>query len=225
MSEPRHITDWASFVEKLHQQFITVDPTYLARNKLHALKQTGTVREYSIKFRNLQIQIQDMSIPDALDRYIRGLKEFGFKVWRRHFSTLEPALVYAEELDMEVQQKASLNSSSRGREGNTSRPSQSYYRALPPHESYHSRPHYPQRDSRPEPANYGPEPTPMELGTMQRDIPRMSDSDHDRHRQQDLCFFCHKPGHRAGRCPRKEYRDMKTGKTAGGSHPCGKTTP
>jgi hypothetical protein len=55
---------------------------------------------------------------------------------------------------MEVRQKASLNSSSRGREGSTSRPSQAYYRALPPQRNY----------------NRGP--TPMELGMVQRERER-----------------------------------------------------
>lgn len=41
---------------------------------------------------------------------------------------------------------------------------------------------------------------------VQRDQ-SMSESDRDRHMQQNLCFYCHKPGHRAARCPAKEYWD------------------
>jgi hypothetical protein len=109
MSDPPQITDWESFVTKLRQQFVHMDQKWIARNTITRLTQTGNVRDYSVKFRNLLIQIPDMSQPDALDRYIRGLKDFAFKVWRKKFVDLDVAMVYAEELDLEVQSKSILN--------------------------------------------------------------------------------------------------------------------
>jgi hypothetical protein len=44
-------------------------------------------------------------MPDAWTN-ILGLKDFAWKVWRKKFTNLEEAMVYAEELDLEVQQKS-----------------------------------------------------------------------------------------------------------------------
>jgi hypothetical protein len=85
------ITDWASFIQKLRAQFITADPSWLARDGLHALRQKASVREYSVRFRELRLQIKNMSGTDALDTFIRGLKDVGFKVRRRKCATLREA--------------------------------------------------------------------------------------------------------------------------------------
>jgi hypothetical protein len=206
MSEPPQITDWESFTTKLRQQFVHLDQKWVARNNLHSLKQAGSVRDYSVKFRNLQIQIPDMAAADALDRYIRGLKDFAWKVWRRKFTTLEEAMVYAEELDLEIQQKHALNRGSnfgRDKPRPESRTYQHDFQPAPRHVPWQPReePHDFHRGG----------PTPMELGMLRNNPPRMDDAERARHLQQDLCFFCHKPGHRASRCPANEYRDTSTG--------------
>jgi hypothetical protein len=187
MSDPPQITDWESFVTKLRQQFVHMDQKWIARNTITRLTQTGNVRDYSVKFRNLLIQIPDMSQPDALDRYIRGLKDFAFKVWRKKFVDLDVAMVYAEELDLETQQKSILNG--RGdlvKIRHDRQPGVGY-----------SRPVAWQPRSAPRAAAYGG-PAPMELGALV-----MNETERTRHMKQDLCFNCHKPGHRANLCPHK----------------------
>jgi hypothetical protein len=124
MADPPQIVDWESFTTKLKQQFVHMDQKWLARNQMFSLKQVGNVRDYSVRFRNLLILIPDMSAPDALDKYIRGLKDFAWKVWRRKFLTLEEAMLYAEELDLEVQQKHVVR--------------RSYYEAGPDERNYNS---------------------------------------------------------------------------------------
>jgi hypothetical protein len=185
MADPPQIIDWESFVTKLRQQFVHMDAKWLARNAITKLIQSTNVREYSVKFRNLLIQIPDMSGPDALDRYIRGLKDFAFKVWRRKFTNLSEAMVYAEELDLETQQKAVL--SGRGDQVKT--------RNDRPTGAAFSRPVAWQPRAAPRAAVYGG-PAPMELGAL-----RMNETERNRHMKQDLCFNCHKPGHRANQCP------------------------
>jgi hypothetical protein len=187
MTDPPQIVDWETFTTKLRQQFVHLDQKWVARNTLHGLKQTVSVRDYSVKFRNLMILIPDMSIPDALDKYVRGLKDFAFKVWRRKFTSLEEAMVYAEELDLEVQQKSIL----------TGRSVIGYRKRADQYGPIASRP-VPWQ-SRPEPTGFHRDgPIPMELGVM-----RMSGTERNRHYEQDLCFNCHKRGHRSDRCPSK----------------------
>jgi hypothetical protein len=198
MSEPPQIHDWDSFVAKLRQQFVALNARWIARNQMHTLKQVGSVREYSVKFRNLRLQIPDMSQADAFDRYVRGLKDHAHKVWRKKWETLEAAMVYAEELDLESQQKQALSRSS------------NFGRDKPRLEQRHEEQRHMPWQSKSEPRNFHRGgPTPMELGMLRRDPPRpaqtrMNDAERARHMDQDLCFFCHKPGHRANRCPSKK---------------------
>ena len=194
MKDPPQITGWDSFVTKLREQFKHMDQEFIARNAIHGIKQTHSAREYSVKFRGLQNLIPDMSPPDALDKYIRGLKDFAWKVWRKKFTTIEEAIVYAEELDLEIQQKHVLNKgstpSSTTTSGKPHRPPQHSYPAAIP-----SRPWQPRHEAR----NFDRGgPTPMVLGVM-----RMTETERTRHMLQDLCFHCHKTGHRANVCPSK----------------------
>jgi hypothetical protein len=191
MADPPQIGNWVDFVFKLRTQFVHMDQKWVARNAMHSIKQLTSVREYSVKFRNLQILIPDMSAADALDKFIRGLKDFAWKVWRRKFTTLEEAMVYAEELDLEVQQKSVLCGKYDRADvlRKSTRPGQSFggnHRFIP-------------QQSRAVPS---PAPrvlaVPMDLGVI-----RMNDAEKSKHMQDGLCFNCHKPGHRANHCPKK----------------------
>jgi hypothetical protein len=187
MTDPPQITDWESFTTKLRQQFVHLDQKWVARNTMHTIKQVGNVRDYSVKFRNLLILIPDMSSADALDRYVRGLKDFSWKVWRRKFVSIEEAMVYAEELDLETQQKSIV----------TGRGDPAKKRVFGNYGVVASRPVAWQPRAAPRAAASGG-PTPMELGVL-----RMTETERNRHMEQDLCFTCHKPGHRSNACPSK----------------------
>jgi hypothetical protein len=192
MKVPPEIKDWESFITKLRAQFMQMDQKFIARNQMHALQQQGSVREYSVKFRNLHLLIPEMSEEDAIDRYIRGLKDFAWRVWRKKYTDLDKAMIYAEELDLEVRQKHLLSTGSTNSNGKLTRGTQEDVRVAP-----RRVPWQPRTEAKSAFTRGGP--TPMELGVL-----RMDESERSRHMQQSLCFNCHKPGHIANVCPAKK---------------------
>lgn len=200
MGDDPQLTTWDQFVLRLREQFVHLDQKWIARNQIHTFVQSGTVRDYTVKFRSLMLLIPDMSKADALDRYIRGLKDWTWKVWRRKFDTIEQAMIYAEELDLEAQQKLVLMRKSHKHAAVSSSSKQSFPLAL------RTTAWQPRGGNRGH-GNHAPrgESTPMELGVL-----RMNETERERHIAQDLCFNCHKPGHRSNVCPTKD-RSTKEG--------------
>jgi hypothetical protein len=77
-----------------------VDPITTRRNQLDALKQDGNVTQYSQRFRQLRMQIYDMSEPEALHRYTEGLKQEVRRAVRiARVTTVEEAMVVAARAD------------------------------------------------------------------------------------------------------------------------------
>lgn len=58
----------------LKNTFTSINNKKEARNQLAGLKQTGSVSEYTMKFRRLVYQANDVNEAEQLDRYTRGLK-------------------------------------------------------------------------------------------------------------------------------------------------------
>jgi hypothetical protein len=69
-----NIKTWNDFKASLQAHFYPIDPVKHARDKLHHLTQTGSVRDYTAAFRHLVAIIGNMSEDEKLDRYVRGLK-------------------------------------------------------------------------------------------------------------------------------------------------------
>jgi Ty3 transposon capsid-like protein len=68
------VKTWADFQTSLKAHFYPVDPIKHARDQLHPLQQTGSVRDYTATFRQLTAIIGTMAEDEKLDRYVRGLK-------------------------------------------------------------------------------------------------------------------------------------------------------
>ncbi|KAL8125228.1 hypothetical protein AgCh_012780 [Apium graveolens] len=59
---------------ELKEQFLPLNASWLARESLRNLKQTGTVRDYLKEFISLLLDIKNMSDEDKLFNFLAGLK-------------------------------------------------------------------------------------------------------------------------------------------------------
>jgi retrotransposon gag protein/zinc knuckle protein len=71
---PTSRCQWDLFKQSLQDQFQPVNSTKTARTRLDQLKQKTSVRIYNTEYRELMVQIPDMSEADRLHNYLRGLK-------------------------------------------------------------------------------------------------------------------------------------------------------
>jgi len=65
---------WQNLKTILKNTFTPVNRQKEARNQLAGLKQTGSVSEYTMKFRRLVSQANDVNEAEQLDKYTKGLK-------------------------------------------------------------------------------------------------------------------------------------------------------
>ncbi|KAG0865855.1 hypothetical protein G6F15_012815 [Rhizopus arrhizus] len=91
---------WVSFRSSFIKEFCPKNTEQTARDKLAVLQQHFTVSQYISEFRTLQLQIQDMSSGDALDRFVRGLQP-GLRVSVR--SRFPDSLESAESMALAIE--------------------------------------------------------------------------------------------------------------------------
>jgi len=101
LPETERITTWDSFKTAMREQFSPINPIKIARDQLAELRQTGGVREYTSKFRQLCTIISpEISEWEKFDRYVRGLKpRVRREVELRDISTFVEAVKLAEKVD------------------------------------------------------------------------------------------------------------------------------
>ena len=68
------IDSWEDLKRELRDQFFPENVEYIARKKLLALKQTGSIREYVRQFSTLMLDIRGMSEKDKTFLFINGLQ-------------------------------------------------------------------------------------------------------------------------------------------------------
>jgi hypothetical protein len=66
---------WSDFRDQLIREFRPRNENMVIRRRLHQMRQTGSVEEYTRKFRELVVQIDDMSAADQIHFYCSGLKQ------------------------------------------------------------------------------------------------------------------------------------------------------
>ena len=67
------IKTWDTFQGELRLNFCPLNQVKLARDRLHSLRQTGSLREYIREFRNCTLEIVGMAEDEKLDRFVRHL--------------------------------------------------------------------------------------------------------------------------------------------------------
>lgn len=68
------LSTWEAFVSGIKAHFYPINPVKMARDQLHSLTQTTSVRDYTASFRHLCTIIGTITNEEMLDRYVRGLK-------------------------------------------------------------------------------------------------------------------------------------------------------
>ncbi|SAM00160.1 hypothetical protein, partial, partial [Absidia glauca] len=81
--------NWRELQEAVKMAFVPVGSYKAARNKLANLRQTGSVATYVEEFDELRMVIGNVEEPEALDKFVRGLKQ----EVQLHLATTDPATV------------------------------------------------------------------------------------------------------------------------------------
>jgi hypothetical protein len=165
------IKTWDDFQASLKAHFYPVNPIKHARDLLHPLTQTGSVRDYTATFRHLSAIIGNMSEDEKLDRYIRGLKtRTRGQVELKEPETFDEACRLAELIDI-----------SNDRIFGGSNPSRSAYP--------------------PKPRRHGPEPMDLNAISKEKPkFKKLTPEEKERRRKEGLCLYCGSDKHKLEDC-------------------------
>lgn len=172
------ITTWDDFQTALKSNFYPIDPVKQARDQLHILVQSTSVRDYTANFRHLCTIIGKISEEEKLDRYVRGLKtRTRFQVELKQPSTFDEACRLAEIIDVSNDRIFSNIHTNRATQ------------QQPQH-------HKPRRDG----------PVPMEVNTMPEPkekpkFKKLTPEEKERRRREGLCVYCGSDKHQLEACP------------------------
>lgn len=189
------VTTWHQFSTELRAQFTIVNAVKVARDELAALKQTGAVQSYAIKFRDITLQIPDITEQEKLDRFVRGLKpRLQRELAIREPATLDDAIRMAERIDVLDFSWQQRNYRAASADSHRSRPEPMELgnietKALAAihrtRDDTHPRALQPSLESKPRAPYRKP----------------LTDEDRERLRKAGACFKCRKTGHLARDCP------------------------
>ena len=86
-------------IKEMRDQFLPSNTSWLARDKLKRLRQTGSVREYIKEFTPVMLDIQNMSDEDKLHNFILGIQGWAQKELRRkNVKDLSGVIVVADSI-------------------------------------------------------------------------------------------------------------------------------
>ena len=177
------VETYEEFVEGLRAHFTPMDPVKIARDQLADLKQTGSVRDYTARFRELNTRIPKMSEDERLDRYVRGLKpRTRREVEIREPATYNDAAKLAEKLDIAME------------------------RAFGDTRKTYSYPNKQSPGSDPMPMVLGamqtppPPPKPNSKGNLKHKG-RLTPAERNRRKELNLCSYCGSKDHAIDACP------------------------
>lgn len=91
---------YQAFTDALTTAFAAPNAQQKARERMDALRQTTSVAQYTVRFRELLLEVPDMQPAEALHRYVTGLKQ----AVKQHVliakpTTVEDAIALADRVD------------------------------------------------------------------------------------------------------------------------------
>lgn len=109
------ITTFEALKKELKEQFLPLNSSWLARENLRNLKQTGNVRDYVKEFSSLLLDIKNMSDDDKLFNFLAGLKPWAQAELRRQAVKDLPTAVAAADSLVDFKQAGPSNDVDKGK--------------------------------------------------------------------------------------------------------------
>lgn len=174
------VTTWEEFKASLQAHFYPIDPVKQARDQLHPLVQTTSVREYTATFRHLCAIINNISEDEKLDRYVRGLKtRTRTQVELKEPHTFDDACRLAEIIDISNDRIFSS--------------------------IYHKHPYSKPRRDGPAPMDLSAvndrRDKPRNDAKAEPKFKKLTQEEKDRRRREGLCVYCGSNQHQLDGCP------------------------
>ncbi|XP_070046065.1 uncharacterized protein [Nicotiana tomentosiformis] len=93
------IETWETLKKELKSQFLPTNSSWVARDGLRHLKQSGTVREYVKELSSLMLNVSNMAEEDKLHYFMSGLKGWAqLELRRQNVQSLSTAVAAADAL-------------------------------------------------------------------------------------------------------------------------------
>lgn len=196
ITDDDEVTTPSSFEEfkaALIKRYRPQDPMYSARDKLKALRQTGSTRTYVDKFEQLAHDGK-LKEPEKFAPFIEGLKpsvkKYIDRKYRRgkfdQFQEMIEAAIADDEAEWNASEKNKNNDHPwRGRSGGQQRGGSSQ-----------------------NPSSTNPGATPMDIGSF-TPIPKLTDELRAQCRKEGRCLFCRDKGHMVADCPKLKEQQSK----------------
>jgi|YelNatPaOPRAMG01_1025707.scaffolds.fasta_scaffold20620_1 hypothetical protein len=207
--------DWDEFGERFLQAFRPVNLIRNARHRLYDLKQTGSVYQYIRAFREICLDIPDLSEPERLHNFTRGLKQaVRVRVELQQPRNIEEAESIAALADDIVWNSRQRNFQFRYNSHVPTQGIRTNYQ--------HGGPVPMEIDAMEEQEVIYEEDDPAELLQMmqgQKNIQgQLTDTLRARLLREGRCFYCREVGHLALNCPKKHQAREKNEKGKGSSN-------
>lgn len=186
---------WEEFSQDMTTLFGDINGVKHAREKIAALRQTGSVHAYNDSFRRLAVDITDMAAPEAIFHYTHGLKpSVACEIERQNLITVEDMMAAADRFDHIIyHHQARRQPATAGfRPAAANGPTPMDLGALTLNDDY-----YDDRDAPRPPAGA------ISLAAANTTYTKLTPEERDYLRNNNGCFYCRRLGHIANDCKKR----------------------
>ena len=201
-SPTRPITKWSEFSGELMTHFKPLNAAKIARDKLHRIRQTGSVVQLTYLFNTLCADVPEMNEAEKMDKFRRACKP----VIQQKLELEEPETLF--DMQAMAQRIDQIYWTLKQNRGNGYNGGKDSFQAINSNRKYHNTDAMEidlidnQRSD---------EPAEINFITRRNQSPRLSTTERSRCIQNHLCFRCKKSGHMMRECPLKSKTPRKGG--------------